>query len=65
MGLFQRRRKEHAHDTNVRRETVLALEDHRRSLKKVRATLKVADETLADEIRRLDAAIDHRDAPGV
>jgi hypothetical protein len=56
-GLFRIRRVEHRRDEAVRAETAEVLAGHRESLKKVRRVLNVADETLADEIRRLDAAM--------
>lgn len=57
-GIFQRRRAEHRHDEAVRQATAEVLTSHRESLKKVRRTLGGADETLADEIRRLDQVLE-------
>jgi hypothetical protein len=56
-SLFRRRRQEHRHDEAIRKETADVLVSHRESLKKVRSTLGKADETLAQEIRRLDTAM--------
>lgn len=55
--LFRQRRQEHRQDDAIRRDTLSTLQSHKTSLKRVRATLASADETLADELRRLDAAI--------
>lgn len=57
-GLFLRRRKEHRSDEAVRRETATVLHSHRQSLRRVRDTMALADETLLEEIKRLDAAIE-------
>lgn len=58
MSLFKDRRKEHLQDTSVRESTKDTLIAHRKSLSKVRKILGSADETLADEIRRLDTALE-------
>lgn len=58
MSKFRRRRKEHKHDESVRQSTGAVLRGHRDSLTKVRRTLALADETLADEIRRLNLALE-------
>lgn len=54
MNKFRRRRLEHKHDESVRQSTGAVLVEHRQSLSKVRQVLAQADESLADEIRRLD-----------
>ncbi len=56
-GLFRTRRQEHRVDETIRQQTADVLVHHRESLKKVRQTLASADETIIDEIRRLDAAL--------
>lgn len=65
MMIFRKRRREHLEDAAVRRDTVEVLQSHRSSLRKVRATLKTADETLADELRRLDSAIKKSEGVGL
>jgi hypothetical protein len=57
-SLFRRRRREHRHDEQVRQSTGAVLKEHRESLTRVRQTLSQADETLVDEIRRLDRALE-------
>lgn len=60
-----RLQKAHDPDTIQRRETFAAVERHRMSLQRVRDTLRSADETLADEIRRLDRIITHDSGIGI
>ena len=57
-SLFRKRKQEHKHDAAVRSETAKTLMEHKQSIKKVRNVLEIADETLADEIRRLDLALE-------
>lgn len=59
-SLFRRRRREHKHDETIRESTIAVIGDHRRSLSKVRKTLRVADATLAQEIQRLDDILEGR-----
>lgn len=59
-GLWSRRQNEHRSDESVRRVTASTLIKHRQSLKRVEQALATADETLAEEIRRLDAVLEGR-----
>ena len=57
MSLFKRRRQEHRKDEMVRRNTIEVLKDHKESVARVRKTLRMADETLGAELRRLERAV--------
>ena len=56
-GLFRSRRTEHRKDEAIRKDTAETLVKHRESLHRVRRTLTMADETLADEIKRLESLV--------
>lgn len=58
MSLFKQRKQEHRQDAAVRDSTAETLIEHRKSLSRVRKILGGADETLAQEIRRLDAVLE-------
>jgi hypothetical protein len=57
MSLFKRRRQEHRKDEMVRQNTIEVLKDHKKSVERVRKTLRRADETLGAELRRLERAV--------
>ena len=57
-SLFRSRRQEHVADVAQRNQTAQTLSRHREAIQSVRGTLRQADETLGDEIRRLDRALE-------
>ena len=54
------RTEEPMDDQQMRDATTQVLREHRSSLTKVRGVLNEANETLADEIKRLDAILEEK-----